>query len=64
MDALEAVPEAEQDRQTELSARKVIGEKIARREATAAEIRKELAYHQSRARYLERELKRLQRPVS
>ena len=63
MDRLAAVSEPEQRGLTERAERSVIEGRIRRREATAAEVRRELEHHESRVRYLVRELKRLQRPI-
>jgi hypothetical protein len=57
----EAVSEDEQDAITEQARMATFNERIKRRQATAAEIAKELTWAESRARYLRRELARLQR---
>jgi hypothetical protein len=61
MDQLEALGEADQQAMTDAARRKVLDERIARREATSDELRRELEYHESRCRFIGRELKRLQR---
>ena len=63
IDRLEALSEVEQDFQVERGERSRAEDRIRRREATAEQVRRELEHHQGRCRFLERELKRLQRDV-
>jgi hypothetical protein len=57
----EAVSEDDQAVLTEASRRRALDDRIARNQATAAEIERELGYMDARARYLRRQLKRLSR---
>src|SRR5206468_381151 len=57
----EAVSEADQAALTDASRRRALDERIRRREATAAEVERELAYLDARGRYLRRQLARLRR---
>jgi hypothetical protein len=57
----EAVSEVEQMELTEKARRKALDERISRRQATAVEIEREIAFLDARCRYLRRQLKRLQR---
>jgi predicted phage-related endonuclease len=57
----EAVSEDEQLALTEASRQRALDERIRRREATAADIERELDHLEGRCRYLRRQLKRLQR---
>jgi transposase len=57
----EAVSDDEQQFLTERSRRKAVDERVRRRQATAAEIEREIEYIDSRGRFLRRELKRLKR---
>lgn len=59
----EAVSEDEQAELTDKARRRVLDERIRRRQATAAEIEHELSFIEARARYLRRELGRLGRRV-
>lgn len=60
-DHLEAVTEGEQAALTEQARRKVLDDRIKRRQATSEEITRELGWVDARGRYLRRELKRLAR---
>jgi hypothetical protein len=64
VDKLEALGEDDLADVVEQTHRRALDERIRRREATAAEIEGELNWHESRAAYLRRQLKRLRRPVS
>jgi hypothetical protein len=57
----EAVSEDEQALLTESARKRVLDDRIRRRQATSEEIRRELDHVEARARYLQRELRRLQR---
>lgn len=59
----EALTEDEQIAVTEAARRRVLDQRIAARQATAAEIETELRWAESRCRYLNRQLRRLGRPV-
>jgi predicted Zn-dependent protease len=59
----EAVSEAEQVELTEKAERKARAQRIDARQATAEDIERELAYLDSRGRYLRRQLQRLKRKV-
>jgi hypothetical protein len=58
----EALTEDEQRAVTEATQRKALDDRIARRQATLAEIEREIAWVDARGRYLRRQAKRLQRP--
>lgn len=57
----EALSEGDQALLTEASRRRALDERLARGQATAAEIERELDYVDARGRYLRRQLKRLNR---
>lgn len=62
-DHLEALDDDELARQVEQARKKVLDERIRRREATSEEMQRELDHVDARGRYLRRELKRLARGV-
>jgi len=59
----EALSESDQTELLETMRRRDLEDRIRRREATAAEIKREIEHVDARGRYLRRQLRRLQRPV-
>jgi hypothetical protein len=60
-DRLEALTEAEQREATAASHRRALDERIRSRQATAEEVRAEMAHLEGRLRFLGRQLRRLSR---
>jgi NADH pyrophosphatase NudC (nudix superfamily) len=61
VDLLEAVTEQQQQDITEAAHRRALDERIQSRQASAAEIGREIAHLESRLRFLGRQLRRLSR---